>query len=586
VLMLKLPYGLSNFAEIRKNNYLYVDKTQYIELLESYGERYIFFLRPRRFGKTLWLSTLEHYYDLAKKDDFDELFSDLYIGQNKSSLASNYHILKFDFSGIERKDKLEEDFFNEIQTTISSFMDKYEFNFEFRETDNAHSYLQNFLSKLDSQTENNVYLLIDEYDHFANELLSFESSEFNNIFSKGGFVRKFFEVLKKKTTSGIIERIFATGVTPIALDSMTSGFNIASDLTTDSNLNQLLGFTDQEVKAIIDQITEQKKEKEVISFKQRFKEDPAEYIFFSQENFMEKLKEYYNGYSFSPEAENKVFNSDMILYYFNSWLRNSKEPLELIDKNISSDYFKLEQLFSIKNRKNNFEVLKSILKAEIQQAKLSREFNLNSRFNREDFISLLFYLGFLTISGREFSLTRFEIPNYAVKELYFDYFAEIISRNSHFEIETLEIKKSIIQLAKNGQISSFVKLIEKTLSKVSNRDFINFDEKYIKILMLSYLMLPEIYNVKSEYEVKNGYVDIALFKRVAEVKYEAIIELKYLKQSDYSKTGRELLEQTAAAARQQIKNYLKAEELQERNNLKSWIVIFAGSEAVYLEEVE
>jgi hypothetical protein len=288
---------------------------------------------------------LEHYYDLAYKDQFNDLFSDLYIGKNKTNLASSYYILKFDFSGIERKTNLEEDFFNEIKVTINSFMDKYNLTFEFRETNTAHSYLQNFLTKLEDQSNNNVYVLIDEYDHFANELLSFETNEFNNVFSKGGFVRKFFEVLKKKTTSGIIERIFATGVTPIALDSMTSGFNIASDLTTDPNLNQLLGFTNKEVWAIIDQITTESSDEKVISFKQKFKESHARYTTFNKKEIIKKLKDYYNGYSFSPEAENKLFNSDMILYYFNSFLRNSKEPLELVNKNISSDYFKLEQLF-------------------------------------------------------------------------------------------------------------------------------------------------------------------------------------------------------------------------------------------------
>ncbi len=584
--MLKLPYGLSNFAEIRKNNYLYVDKTQYIELLESYGERYIFFLRPRRFGKTLWLSTLQHYYDLAYKDQFNDLFSDLYIGKNKTNLASSYFILKFDFSGIERKTNLEEDFFNEIKVTINSFRAKYNLDFKFRETNTAHSYLQNFLTKLEGQSNNNVYVLIDEYDHFANELLSFEADEFNNVFSKGGFVRKFFEVLKKKTTSGIIERIFATGVTPIALDSMTSGFNIASDLTTDSNLNQLLGFTIKEVRAIIDQISSESPDEKVISFKQKFKGSRTRYTTFNKKEIIKKLKDYYNGYSFSPEAENKVFNSDMILYYFNSFLRNSKEPLELVDKNISSDYFKLEQLFSLKDKQNNFEVLKSILKEEIQEAKISREFNLNSRFNREDFISLLFYLGFLTISKHEFNLTQFEIPNYAVKEIYFDYFVEIVSRASNFEVDNLKIKKSIIEIAKKGEITQFIEIIEEILSKLSNRDFIKFDEKYIKILMLSYLMLPEIYNVKSEYEIENGYLDIALFKRMDEVKYEALIELKYLKNSDYKKSGDKLLKKTAAAARTQLLKYSNAEEFKETENLKKWIIIFAGNEAVYVEEIK
>ena len=397
--MLKIPYGLSSFAELRKENYFYADKTKYIELLENYGEKYIFFLRPRRFGKTLFLSTLENYYDLNKKEKFDELFSNLYIGENKSRLANSYYILRFDFSSVatNSEEELLYTFLIKVQKAIEVFINKYDLDLECPESHDPASMLNLFMARVQSKIEQDIYVLIDEYDQFANEMLGDENSKFKRAVSQTGFVRRFYQALKEATADGVVDRIFATGVSPITLDSMTSGFNIAAKLTREPELNEMMGFTAKELKPLLQsiEIPESKKNE-----------------------LMNKLKEYYNGYLFHQDAQSKVFNSDMILYFFKHYLRQHKEPEELIDSNISSDYRKLEQLFSLNKEEKTNEILESILNEELQDVVFTREFSLDTRFNADDFKSLLFYLGFLTIKEKTPVNIKLGLPNYAIKEVY------------------------------------------------------------------------------------------------------------------------------------------------------------------------
>jgi hypothetical protein len=263
--MARIPYGLSDFSDLIKEDYLYIDKTKHIETLESYGEKYIFFLRPRRFGKTLFLSTLEHYYDIQQQQNFDELFGDLYIGQNKTELANNYYILKFDFSGVETSDpeKIYDNFNHLILESINDFINKYGIEVEYRVAPgSAIATLSSFLEAVKYKIDKEIYLLIDEYDHFANEILSFTTvDKFQNTVSKQGFLRKFFEVVKNKTM--------------------------------DSNLNTMMGFTEVEAKYLIEKTLPD----------------------YDLDSMLAQLKEYYDGYLFTPRADERVFNSDMLLYY-------------------------------------------------------------------------------------------------------------------------------------------------------------------------------------------------------------------------------------------------------------------------------
>ena len=254
--MKKLPYGISNYEELIEDGYYYVDKTPYIEKLENLPEKKIMFLRPRKFGKTLFTSTLENYYDIKRADKFDKLFGDTYIGKHPTSLKNSYHILKFNFSGIDTssEEATIKSFKREVASSIGVFVNRYELDFYINETDEAEGILDNLIKAFGLQKpEEKIYVIIDEYDHFANELLSFNTGKFKELVSKNGKVRKWYEILKKGTES-VIDRIFITGVAPITLDSLTSGFNIISDITRDREFNEMMGFTQDELVEMMERI--------------------------------------------------------------------------------------------------------------------------------------------------------------------------------------------------------------------------------------------------------------------------------------------------------------------------------------------
>lgn len=567
--MIEVPYGISSFEEIALGGYLYVDKTKFIEKLEKHSSPYKFFLRPRRFGKSLFTSMLGSYYDIKEKERFNILFDKTYIGENPTKNRNSFYILSFNFSGLktDAEETLEESFNRKVVLALDRFILRYNLNLNYdKSSKNAALIFEDFLNKVESRLDKKIYVIIDEYDHFANELLSFKPTLFSNSISKAGFVRKWYEILKIGTER-IIARIFATGVSPITLDSLTSGFNISDDITRHEEFNSMMGFTEVEVRKIMNSITENLNE---IEF----------------ETLINFLKENYNGYLFSEEAEERIFNSDMILYYIKNYGIYKKPPKSLVDKNIASDYNKLSQLFEIENPKENIEVLKDILDGKEIYCEITEQFNLDIKFTKDDFKSLLFYLGMLTIDYSELGLIKLKIPNYVIKSLYFEYFLQVVNDSVNNNIEVSEIKKAISDIAINGDNKRFIKFIENNLFELSNRDFISFDEKYIKLIMLSYLYLSKMYLVKSEYEVSGGYIDIALLKQVnINPKYFAIIELKYISKSDYEKYGENKLKLLRDDALEQIKKYSQSKDLKEIRNLKKWIIIFSKDKCVYNEEV-
>ena len=274
-----------------------------IEKIENYHSPYLFFLSPRRFGKSLFVSLLQHYYDINEKDKFETLFIDTYIGQNPTKERNSYYVLKFNFSGIttDTKEQLEESFTAITRNAFGLFQDRYNIHFDYLESGSPASIFEDFIAKITTKIDKPVYVLIDEYDHFANELLSFQFNLFADSISKTGFVRKWYEVLKKATES-IVKRIFATGVSPITLDSLTSGFNIADNITREEAFNEMMGFTEDEVREMV---------KETARFPMSEND---------MDDLLEKLHKNYNGYLFSEKAKERLFNSDMILYYLKTYI--------------------------------------------------------------------------------------------------------------------------------------------------------------------------------------------------------------------------------------------------------------------------
>lgn len=566
---LKIPYGVSNFEDMRMQDYIYVDKTKYIEVLERYGEKYIFFLRPRRFGKSLFVSMLENYYDINARDRFHQIFDGLYIGQNPTSLANTYYILNFNFSGINTscQEEMINDFNLAVQESFNNFLARYELDVTYDPTGSPSSVMRSFFSRVEAKLNGKIYVLIDEYDHFANELLSFQTEVFEETFSKTGFVRKWYEVLKIGTQMGIIDRMFVTGVSPITLDSLTSGFNIASDLTRDNHLNEMMGFT----------------ESEVVNLLKVFLKDQPDI-----DKMLPVLRQYYNGYLFGSGALQRIYNSDMVLYYLKNYIKTNYPPEDLIDTNIASDYTKLQKLFDLKNQERNYQILEQILLGQPQITTITREFNLAKGFAEEDFLSLLFYLGFLTIEKQVMRRVQLKVPNYAIQEMYFDFFFKLMNEKFEVTLDSSEIQDSIEKLAISGEIAPFIQVVEKTLKQLSYRDYIEFDEKYIKIIMYTYLVMSKVYYIKSEYEVRNGYVDLAFFQHAdgGIDLYEGLLEIKYIKKGDSKKEGQEIVEKKLAEGREQLLAYQDDSELKQRKKLLSWVLVFAGEECIKWVMVE
>ncbi len=330
---------------------------------------------------------------------------------------------------------MKELFAQKVRGGIRSFIEKYSFDIEISDSDEPAGIIHDFnanLTNIIRERGYKIYLLIDEYDHFANDILGQELEKFQKVVGETGFVRLFFEALKESTASKeIIERMFVTGVSPITLDSMTSGFNIAKKKTTDTNLNAMMGFTENELKYLLNRVMTN----------------------YDIEGMLSRLKEYYDGYLFSPKAVERIYHTDMILYYASEYLIDGEEPKDLIDVNISSDYSRLQKLFELKNREQNYAILADILSGHEQKGKITTEYNLLGSFSKRDFISLLFYMGLLTINREELGFIYFDVPNYAVKEIYYDYFMEIISRK--VPIDAIEIESTVVDLLKDGEITGF-----------------------------------------------------------------------------------------------------------------------------------
>jgi hypothetical protein len=273
----------------------------------------------------------------------------------------------------------------------------------------------------------------------------------------------------------------------------------------------------------------------------------------------------------------------MILYYLKSCLSRNKPPEKLLDTNIASDYGKLGRLLRLKSPDRNIAVMKEIVYSGIVSAQMTDQFSMEKPFTEDDFKSLLFYLGLLTIREPVPGAVTLQIPNYVIRGLYYDFFLQIIAQEAPYEITPTRIRNAINQIGYSGRCDELVHLVEELLHAFSNRDYIGFDEKYIKIAIFAYANMSSLYLVKSEYEVPDGYIDIALLKREPwHPDYYALFELKYLKMSECTD---DRIQKEARDGTDQIQKYISSPELSEILNLKKWVLVFAGDRCVYREEV-
>ena len=557
----KMPYGISNYEKIVNDGYYYVDKTMYIEKLENLPETSIMFLRPRKFGKTLFTSVIENYYDKKKEDKFELLYKDTYIGKNPTKNKNSYCILRFNFSGIdtETEETTIRGFKNEVASSIEVFSHRYNLDFYVNKEDDAESILDNLFKAFYVQKSmEKIYVIIDEYDHFANELLGFNPEQFRGLVSKNGKVRKWYEILKKGTET-VVDRIFITGVAPITLDSLTSGFNIGTDITQDKDFNDMLGFTGDELKEILCNQNISNEE---------------------QEKIIPIMKENYDGYKFSLNAKNQIYNSNMCLYFLSRYIRLGEIPERLVDMNIASDYSKIGKMLDLCKGENKLEILRKTVQGEAITSVLVEKFNPAIEFTEIDMISMLYYLGYLTISGELVGVPELVIPNKVMKEIYADYFMQLMNQEAEFRIDNSANQEILIQLAKEGRIDKIVEILRIYLNNLSNRDLIKFDEKYIKLIFYCIAMNIKAYWVKSEMEVNRNYPDLLLVPRDRTKGYKSImVEFKYLKKGENAK-----LEDKQNEAREQIERYCTFEEIKNIDGLRKYTMVVAGNE-IFVEEI-
>ena len=565
-----IPYGLADYNLLIRDGCAYVDKTMYIRSLEEAGY-YHLFLRPRRFGKSLFASTLGCYYDIAEKDNFELLFSGTDIGQNPTKRKNAYYVLKFNFSGI-RTDSSEimlDRFTKKTHTMLLQFCATYHLDIAL-EMDSPEIELFQFFNQFQRVCNGKIYVIIDEYDHFANELLSSNLKGFKNTVTHEGFVRKWYEVLKE-VAGPIVERIFITGVLPITLDSLTSGFSISDNFSMDSDFNEMMGFTGAEVEQLI---------KETI---------PDRHT----PDLMETMTKYYNGYSFSKNGKERVFNSDMVLYYLKYYQRKHEAPDELLDQNAVSDYGKLANFMRFKTPEQNRAILEEVVFKKSTTSKLVSRYSLGQQFKPEHFTSLLFYLGLLTIKepdpDQESTSFILQIPNKVMQGLYCDFLMELITEDEKYIPDTGQIAEALRQVSREGSCEKLTVLMETFLSSLSDRDLIRFTEKDLKITMALFIWLTKVYTLKSEYEVERGYIDLVLFPKDPTSDLDILLfELKYIKKKDImQKTGKlsetakeKVIADAVSGATEQLKKYSFATEFLGRT-FSAWAIIFAGTECMY-----
>ncbi|QTA88187.1 ATP-binding protein [Desulfonema magnum] len=561
-----IPYGIASYKTIRQENCYYVDKTRYIPQFEKTG-KFLFLIRPRRFGKSSLLTVLECYYDIARKEEFELLFSGTYIADHPTPEKNSHLILKFNFSQVSPDpDEVEASFQGHAKNCFFFFGKKYS---EFLDNDyfemmaehrKAHQKLE-FLMNYASSKGLKVYVLIDEYDNFTNTILTTAGKEkYHELTHGAGFFRFFFNILKgagDQADSGI-GRMFITGVSPVTMDDVTSGFNIGRNISLLPEFNELLGFTEQDVAEMLDyyEISES-----------------------DSDRIMGLMKEWYDNYRFSDRAETTMFNTDMVLYFMIRFLESGTPPDNMIDQNVRTDYGKLRHLIVLDRQLNgNFSYLSDIIRTQgTKSARIAEGFPVERLLKPSNFISLLFYFGLLSHTGTG----RLCIPNQTVKKLMYEYLREGYEDTDVFNLDFWRIGELIRDMAyKEKWEPVFRFLADEVEKQTSVRDYLS-GEKVIQTFLLAYLNVTDYYVTRSEEEMGKGFADLYLepfMSKYPDLKYAYLIELKYISRGEFS--DEKMKEQLAEAGRQ-LAGYAADKRVVRRSRgaaLKCLTLVFSGWE--------
>ena len=577
----RLPYGINDFEAIIEQNQYYVDKTMYLPLLENQPSN-IFFIRPRRFGKSIFLSMLHAYYDCSKKEKFQTLFGDLWVGKHPTPLQGRYQILHLDFSYVGGSiEKLEENFDMYLRVKLDGFMRIYKDSYpedvkeKFFKSDSATEKL----ALLQDETATKgipLYLIIDEYDNFTNTVLNEQGENvYWAITHADGFYRDVFKKFK-----GMFERIFITGVSPVTLDDVTSGFNIGWHISTKPEFNQMLGFSLEEVRKMF----------------AYYKEVGGIPATSDIKAMIDEMKPWYDNYCFSEDAlrtQSKVFNCDMVIYYLRNYMDRGEAPKEMIDPNTKTDYNKMKKLLQLDKLDGDRKgVIRTIAETGQIVTTLEETFPASRLTNPQTFTSLLFYYGMLTIKDTFGDMLILGIPNNNVRKQYYGYLLEQYQEEKFVDLTQMKILFTYMAL--EGKWREALEAMAKAYEDVSSvRDGIE-SERNLQGFFMAYLNLNNYYYTAPELELNHGYCDFFLLPNLTHyaTKHSYILELKVLSKKDYEAKPEDgklsKAEVQWQEAEEQIKRYAVAprvEALRQGTTLHKIIMQFVAGKLVRMEEV-
>ena len=576
----RIPYGVSDFVDIIKRNQYYVDKTMYIPKLEEEADS-LFFIRPRRFGKSLLLSMMCAYYDINQSDRFEELFGKLWIGSHPTPYQGKFQVLFLDFSKIggDIKD-LKENFNNYCNIRLDNFIERYKraYRPEIVEKIKSAPTTVDKLNMIDTEAKDanmQLYLIIDEYDNFTNVVLNEHGEKvYWALTHAKGFYREIFKVFK-----GMFTRIFMTGVSPVTLDDLTSGFNIGWHISTKPAFNQMLGFSTEDVREMFEY------------FKSAGKVRPDCDV----ESVIAEMKPWYDNYCFSEDAlrtQSRVFNCDMVLYYLRNYIETGESPRQMIDPNTKTDYNKMKKLLQLDKLDGNRKgVIYEIAEQGEIISNLETTFPAETLTNPKMFVSLLFYYGMLTIKGTHGSRLMLGIPNNNVRKQYYEYLLEQYEEKA--SLDTNQLEDYFYDMAYDGKWHDALQFLTDSYAKVSSvRDGIEA-ERNIQGFFMAYLNLNAYYMTAPELELNHGYCDFFLLPDLTHYasKHCYILELKLIPKKEKGmsqETYEAAIKKQWDDAIEQIKHYAEAprvEALRQGTQLHKIIMQFDGWKLFRMDEV-
>ena len=576
----RIPYGMMNFVAVRRDDCYYVDKTRYIEEIER-ANKFFFFIRPRRFGKSLTMSMLQHYYDVNDADKFDMLYKGLYIGDHPTPEHNKYLVIYLNFAVVNAElDNYRRALDAHCNTAFGLFCDRYAEYLPDGMWERMKAECNGAVEQLDfiynrcAEVGQKIYLFIDEYDHFTNKILAEPGclDDYRSETHGTGYLRNFFDTIKAGTYSSI-ERVFVTGVSPVTMDDLTSGFNIGTNYTLNYEFNEMTGFTEQEVRDMLTYYT-----------------DFCNLHDYTIDELIEIMKPWYDNYCFAPEAygETTMYNSNMVLYFIDNYIRNrGRLPENMIEENIRLDYNKLRMLIrKDKEFAHDASIIQQLVENGFVAGELKTGFPAEQIGDPDNFVSLLYYFGMVTIAGTHQGKTKFVIPNEVVREQLFRYLLDTYKEND-LKYDSYEKGNLESALAYRGEWKPYFEYIADSLHKYSSQRDHQKGEYFVHGFTLAMTCDNKFYRPISEKDTQEGYADIFLCPLVdnfSDMLHSYIVELKYAKSKDTDAH----VEQLRQEAISQVNRYAESEVVTssiKTTQLHKIIVVYKGTEMVVCEEV-